>query len=133
MEMMKEEAVTNDESISFVGPSLMVPWLFRAWLLLVVIVLLAGGAMAYQTWQEVRLEYRENLRVLAAAVADGTHLFLKGTQSSLAMLGQNTGKDADVTPLALHEKLQDYLVLDPNFNSVGICAVGEGIVTAGVD
>ncbi|MDA8153333.1 MAG: EAL domain-containing protein [Acidithiobacillus sp.] len=111
----------------------MLPWLLRAWLLFVVIVLLAGGGLAYETWQEVCQEYSTNLRVLAAAVADGTHLFLKGTQSSLAMLGQDTGKGADATPLAIHEKLQDYLVLEPNFNSVGVRAVGNGVVTAGMD
>ncbi|OCX74379.1 putative bifunctional diguanylate cyclase/phosphodiesterase, partial [Acidithiobacillus thiooxidans] len=111
----------------------MLPWLFRAWLLFVVIVLLAGGGLAYETWQDVCREYSTNLRVLAAAVADGTHLFLKGTQSSLAMLGQDTGTGADGTPLAIHEKLQDYLVLNPDFNSVGVRAAGDGVVTAGTD
>ncbi|MBU2837844.1 hypothetical protein HF673_19495, partial [Acidithiobacillus thiooxidans] len=111
----------------------MLPWLLRAWLLFVVIVVLAGEGLAYETWQDVCQEYSTNLRVLAAAVADGTHLFLKGTQSSLAMLGQDTGTGADGTPLAIHEKLQDYLVLNPDFNSVGVRTAGDGVVAAGMD
>ncbi len=111
----------------------MLLWLLRAWLLFIVLVLLAGGGLAYETWQEVRLEYSANLQVLAAALADNTHLFLKGSQSSLAMLGQDTGQGAEATPLAIHEKLQDYLVLEPNFNSVGVRTAGDGVVTAGMD
>lgn len=108
----------------------MLHWLFRAWLVFVVLVLLAGGWLADGTWQEVRHEYGANLQVLAAAVADGTHLFLNGSRLSLTLLGQET---AAATPLIIHETLQNFLVQEKDFNAVGVRTTHGMVVASGDD
>ncbi|MBU2794389.1 hypothetical protein HF669_00400 [Acidithiobacillus thiooxidans] len=111
----------------------MLSWLFRIWLLFVVIILLAGVGLAYGEWQEVRQEYSTDLHALAAAMADGTQLFLQGAQTSLSMLAQDADRTANITSLLLHEKLQDYLVLNPDFDSVGLKTADNTVITSGMN
>lgn len=111
----------------------MLRWLFRAWLLFAAILLMAGGGLAYAQWMEVRQAYANNLSTLAAAVADGTHLFLDGAQISLQMLDYENTRDLAINSFKIHERLQNYLIRNPDFSAVGVRIDGGSGIVSGTD
>ncbi|MHB1736867.1 MAG: putative bifunctional diguanylate cyclase/phosphodiesterase [Acidithiobacillus sp.] len=111
----------------------MLTWLYRAWLLFLVVVLVAGGWLGYADWQQIRHQYGTNLLALAAAVADGTHLFLNDAHNSIRMLGNEVVPEGVDHPITTRETLENYLVFEHNFAAIGVRSWQGSPVAAGAD
>lgn len=99
---------------------LMLTWLNRVWLAFLVVVLAVGGWLGYADWQQIRHQYGTNLLAMAAAVADGTHLFLNDAHNSMLMLGNEVDREGVNHPITTCEALEKYLTLERNFAAIGV-------------
>ena len=117
-----------------VSPHLpMLTWLNRVWLVFLVVVLAVGGWLGYADWQQIRHQYGTNLLAMAAAVADGTHLFLNDAHNSMLMLGNEVDREGVNHSITTRQALEKYLALEHNFAAIGVRSWQGSPVAVGAD
>ncbi|WP_291523175.1 hypothetical protein [Acidithiobacillus sp.] len=111
----------------------MLTWLNRVWLVFLVVVLAVGGWLGYADWQQIRHQYGTNLLAMAAAVADGTHLFLNDAHNSMLTLGNEVDREGVNHHITTREALEKYLALEHNFAAISVRSWQGSPVAAGAD